>query len=123
AAFRKASRGKGGQERDELLKEVSRALGYQRLGKKVREVLKGHLRAAIRRKIIEAEGDLVRAGHATMEEYDLEDLRETICSVMRLGRKYEREEVIHAVARYLGFVRVKETVEAPIKSAINSAIR
>jgi hypothetical protein len=123
AAFRQAARGVGWQERDELLKAVSQLLGYQRVGPKIRESLKGHLRAAIRRKIIEADGEQVRACAATMDQYDLAELRDTLCSVMRTGRGYEREEVIHAVARYLGFVRVTETVLAPIKSAINSGIR
>jgi hypothetical protein len=123
AAFRQAARGQGWQERPELLKAVSLLLGYQRIGPRVRESLKGHLRAAIRRKIIEADGELVHACAATMDQYDLEDLRDTLCSVMRPGREYERQEVIHAVARHLGFVRVTDTVLAPIKSAINSAIR
>ena len=36
---------------------------------------------------------------------------------------HEREEVIHSPARYLGFVRITDTIREPIKSAINSAIR
>jgi hypothetical protein len=123
AAFRQTARGQGWKGRDDLLKEVSLALGYQRLGPKIEETLRGHLRAAIRRKIIESDGDLVRLGTATMEQYDLEDLRGTLCSVMRAGRRYEREEVIHAVARYLGFARVTDNVRQSIRSAINSGIR
>ena len=123
AAFRQTARGQGWKGRDELLKEVSLALGYQRLGPKIEEALRGHLRAAIRRKIIEGDGDLVRLGTATMEQYDLGDLRATLCSVMQAGRRYEREEVIHAVARYLGFARVTDTVRQSMKSAINSGIR
>jgi len=123
AAFRQTARGQGWKGRDELLKEVSLALGYQRLGPKIEETLLGHLLVAIRRKIIESDSDLVRPGTATMEQYDLEDLRGTLCSVMRTGRRYEREEVIHAVARYLGFARVTDTVRQSIRSAINSGIR
>ena len=67
--------------------------------------------------------DLVRLGAATMEQYDLEDLRATLCSVMRAGRRYEREEAIHAVSRYLGFARVTDTVRQAMKSAVNSGIR
>jgi hypothetical protein len=124
AAFRQAARGRGWLDRDELLKEVSLVLGYQRLGPKIEEALRGHLRAAIRRRIIETDGpDLVRAGTGTMADYDLDELRETFRSVMRKGTSYEREDVIHALARHLGFVRVTETIRQPIKSAINSAIR
>jgi hypothetical protein len=124
AAFRQAAHGRGWLERGELLKEVSLVLGYQRLGPKIEEALRGHLRAAIRRRIIETDGpDLVRTGTATMADYDLDELREVFRSVMRKGTSYEREDVIQAMARYLGFVRVTDTIRDPIKSAINSAIR
>jgi hypothetical protein len=124
AAFRQASRGRGWMERNELLKHVSLVLGYQRLGPRITESLHNHLRAAIRRRIIETDGpNLVHPGTATMADYELEDLRESFRSVMRKGTRYEREDVIHALARYLGFVRVTDTICEPIKSAINSAIR
>ena len=55
AAFRQAARNRGWIERDELLKEVSLVLGYQRLGPKIDEALRGHLRAAIRRRIIDTD--------------------------------------------------------------------
>ena len=58
-----------------------------------------------------------------MDDYSLEELRDTICSVVRKGTKYEREEATYAVARHLGFARVTDSVPLPIRSAINSAIR
>jgi hypothetical protein len=58
-----------------------------------------------------------------MADYELDELRETFRSVMRKGSNYEREDVIHALARYLGFARVTDTSRDAIKSAINSAIR
>jgi len=124
AAFRQASRGRGWMERDELLKEVSLLLGYQRLGPKIEEALRGHVRAAIRRRIIEPDGPtLVHSGTASMADYGLEELRESFRSVMRKGTRYEREEVIYSLARFLGFVRFTDTIRQPLKSAINSAIR
>jgi hypothetical protein len=65
----------------------------------------------------------VRLCTPTMADYTLEELRATLCSVMRKGTNYDREEVIHAVAHHLGFTQVREKVRQPIKSAINSAIR
>jgi hypothetical protein len=123
AAFRQATRGRGSMERDELLKQVSLLLGYKRLTAKTDEALRGHLRAAIRRRIVEADGDIVRGATSQMADYSREDLRDAFCSVMRKGSTYEREDIIYAVARHLGFARVAETVREPIKSAINSAIR
>jgi excisionase family DNA binding protein len=123
AAFRQAIRGRGWMEREEVLKGVSVVLGFERLGPKIKEGLRGHLRAAIRRKIIEADGNEVRPGTTTLADYALDDLREAFASVMRKGRKYDREEVMHAIATYLGFARLTETGEVPLKSAINSGIR
>lgn len=124
AAFRQTTRGRCGLERDELMKAVSVVLGYQRLGPKIEEALRGHLRAAIRRPIIETDGaNLVRAGTGLMADYGLDELRETFRSVMRKGTNCEREDVIHALACYLGLARVTDTSRDAIKSAINSAIR
>ena len=124
AAFRQAARNKGWLDRDELLKEVSLVLGYRRLGPKIDEALRGHLRAAIRRRIIETDGpNLVRSGTGTMADYDLEELRESFRSVMRKGTRYEREDVTFSLARHLGFVRLTDTVRQAIKSAITSAVR
>jgi hypothetical protein len=88
-----------------------------------KEKRRGHLRAAIRCMIIEAGGAQVRAGTATMPDYGLDELREVFASVMRKGARYEREDVIHAVARYLGFSRLTDTSRDALKSAVNSAIR
>jgi hypothetical protein len=124
AAFRQAARGRGWLDRDELLKLVSLALGYQRLGPKIEEALRGHLRAAIRRRIIEPDGPtLVRAGTATMADYEPDELLEVFRSVMRKGTRYDREEVIPALAHHLGFVRLTDTIREPIRKAITRAIR
>lgn len=109
--------------REEFLRAVLGLLGYKRLGPRKRHALQGHMRAAIRRKIIEADGDTVRLCTGKMADYELQNLRETICSVTRKGRTYDREDVIGAVAARLGFTQVREKVRKPIKSAINSAIR
>ncbi|MGO9468817.1 MAG: hypothetical protein ACLQVF_32215 [Isosphaeraceae bacterium] len=106
------------------MKKVSLVLGYRRKGPKIEEALRHYLRAAIRRRIIEPGGpSLVRAGTGTMSDYDLEELHETFRSVMRKGAQYEREEVIHALGRYLSFVRVTDTIRHATKSAIQSANR
>jgi hypothetical protein len=126
SAFRQACRGNGWMSRDELLKAVSARLGYERLGPRIKETLKGHLRAAMRRKVIEADGDSVRIATPTMATYweqYRDDFIDLLCGTMRTGQRYEREYVIYALAARLGFERVKETVEEPIRSAINGAIR
>ena len=80
------------------------------------------IRAAVRRKIIGAEGQHVWLETPPMEAYKRDELVDTICSVKRKGQRYERQDVIHAVARRLGFSRVTEKVEAPINSAIRRGL-
>ena len=123
AEFRQESRKLGTTSRDELLKAVSQELGYQRLSSNIEEVLKGHQRAAIRRKIIGASGDEVWPETPSMDDYERDDLIDTFKSVMRKNEEYERDEVIRSLANYLGFRRLTESVREPIKSAINGAIR
>ena len=124
AAFRQSVRDRGWMTREELVKEVSVALRYQRMSAKTEEALRNHLRAAVRRGIVAVDGrERVGSATRTMEDYSLEELREVFASVMRLGRRYEREEVIYAVGQYLGFRRISDTTRQTIKSAFNSAIR
>ena len=54
-----------------------------------------------------------------MADYSREDLWEKVRSVIRKDDWYEREDVIVALARHVGFARVTETS----CEAINSAIR
>ena len=124
AAFRQAIRGQTQMDREDLLRAVAHRLGYQRLGSAIRDRLKGHLRAAIRRRIIGTEGaDTVYPETRTMADYTRDELVDVVRSLVRPGRTCEREEVIEAVARHLGFARIRDTVRQPVKSAINAAIR
>ena len=123
AEFRQESRKLGSTTRADLIKAVSRELGYKRLGSNIEDVLKGHLRAAIRRKIIGANGDEVWPETLTMDAYNRDELIDTFKSVMRKNQEYERDDVIRALANYLGFRRLTKSVREPIKSAINGAIR
>jgi type I restriction enzyme S subunit len=123
AAFRKACRNRGALSREELMKEFSLAFGYKRLGSVLSERLKGHLRAAIRRGIVETDGKWVRAATRTIEDYDREFLVDALRSVMRSGTFYNREEVIRAAAEYLGFSRMNGKIEEDMRSARRAGIR
>lgn len=124
AAFRQASRRRGRMERLELLKAVSLCLRFQRMRQKTEEVLRNHLRTAIRRKIIETDGpDIVRCGTDTLADYSLEDLRDMFKHVMKKLWEYQCEEIINGLSRYLGFSRTTDTSRDAIRSAIISGIR
>lgn len=123
SAFRQKARGRGWIERIEMLKLVARHFGYGRLGLNIRATLKGHMRAAIRRKLFGRDGDYIRLLTNSLADYTRDELRDVVCTVMRKRSAYEQEDVIYAVAHYLGFRRVTENARNAVKSAINSGIR
>jgi len=123
SAFRQAARGQGWIDRNEVLRLVARHFGYGRLGRNIRAILKGHMRAAIRRQVFERDGNYVRLLTNSLTDYSRDEVREVVCSVMRKRSTYEREDVVYAVAHYLGFRRVTENARIAVKSAINSGIR
>jgi len=123
AAFRKACRGRGSLSREDLLREVAMVLGYQRTGSAVHERLKGHLRAAILRGIVEPNGDLVRPLTRTIDDYALDFLIDTVRSVMRSDQHYRREEAVRASAQHLGFSRINKQIDTTLRKAISTAIR
>jgi type I restriction enzyme S subunit len=124
AEYRQAIRSLGRADRETLLREVARGLGYRRLGSVIRERLKGHLRAAIRRDIIAADGaDEVLAATSSMADYSAVALLDVVRAVMRGQRERPWDEVVADVAHYLGFERVRATVRQPVDAAIDAAVR
>ncbi len=105
------------------MRDVARHFGYERLGANIKATLKGHMKAAIRRQILERGGDYIRLQNNSLTDYTRDELRGVVCSVMQRRSTYEREDVVYAVTHYLGFRRVTENARNAVKSAINSGIR
>lgn len=120
SAFRHASRGAGRLSEDDLLRETALELGYRRLGPKIRERLKGHLRAAIRRRIIARDGDVLNCAMPTIASCDYDVLLRAMGSVMKKNREYEAGEIIDMVAEHLGFARVTAAMRERIGEAIRA---
>ncbi len=120
--FRAASRG-GDTTEDDLLRSVLLRLGYERLGPKVTPILKGHLKAAVGRGIIEREGFFLRCATPTIKHYDAAFLMKSLTSVMRKDHAHERDEVIQALTAHLGYSAVSDAMRETMKTLFNSAIR
>jgi type I restriction enzyme S subunit len=86
ALFRQETRGRGVMDRDELIRAVAGRLGYRRVSARVDKMLRGNLRAAIRRHIIGSDGQYVWLETATMADYTRDELVLTFVSVMPKGR-------------------------------------
>ena len=100
-------------------------LGYKRLSSQVRAMLRNHLRAAIRRGIVETGGYsyIICPGARTMADYSKEEIGKVLRSVTKKWGTYERKEVIRAIANHLGFSRVTEAIRQQIDSALKGAKR
>jgi hypothetical protein len=121
--FRQATRGTGQMEETELSRSVACWLGYQRLGHAIEQVLKKHLRTAIRRGIMTRSEGLLSANRRGIDGYSRDELCQVLCSISRRGRPYDRDEIPALVAKHLGFSRVTDNGRTAVRSAVTIAIR
>jgi len=122
AVFRSVGRGRGFVDREEFIRQAARELGYQRVGTRIGSALRGHIMAALRRRVLEKNGDGVRVATPSIIDYKTEELIQTLCSITRKDQRLSREEAIRETAEYLGFQRVTAGVQTSLKNAIRSAI-
>ena len=124
-AFRQAlaAQARWGSDED-LLRAVAQRLGYERLGSRVKEVLRGLLRAALLRRIAERQEDgSLSSGPRTLDAYSRDELIEVIPSVLRKGQGLDRDDLMRAILQHLAFQRLTEPAQEALKSALNGAIR
>jgi len=121
--FRSAIRGTDDITEEELQRHIAQRLGFERLGPQVRTTLQGHLRAAIRRGIVQRDGDFLRAATPTFASYTDDQLLKSFASVMRPNCDYDRDDVVRAIAANLGYSQVTSAMRERMKSVFNMAIR
>lgn len=124
-AFRATTREEGTLPQNDFLRCVARRLGFERLGKKIGQALKGHLRAAIRREIVqrdEATRD-ISPGIREIGDYDGNVLVKTVLAIVQPGTVSDRESVIRDAANYLGYRNITQAVRKELKNAISRGIR
>ena len=110
------------RDRDTSLRDIAHALGYQRLGTRIRDELSAGFMAAVRRGIVVNEGGAYRLGFRAFADCPRDTLKEVFESA--IGRAWvTREEAIRAFARWAGFARVGEVIDQTARSLINGLIR
>jgi len=115
------SRG-GPRDRDSALRQLAAALGYHRVGPKIRETLNSDLLSAARRGIISNERGQLALLCRSVEDYDRSFLKDQF--VAAIGRTWnDREAAANALARWLGFARTGPIVHATARSLINGLLR
>jgi len=112
----------GPRGRDRAIRELASALGYARVGRRVRERMDGLIRAAVRRGILDnANGELSPLCRS-ITEYTRDHLITMLLAAMGQGW-WHRDKAINAAARHIGFRRTGSEIRKAFKSAINGAIR
>ncbi|MCE9548100.1 MAG: hypothetical protein K8T25_21715 [Planctomycetia bacterium] len=116
------SAGGGPRDRDQAIDDVARALGYRRVGSRIRDALSGDLRSAVLRGILDNSGGQYTLLCRCIDDYRLDHLVHRLLAAM--GSAWQsRDEAITAAARQLGYRRTGPKIKAAFKSAINAAIR
>jgi hypothetical protein len=104
------------------LRDIAYALGYQRLGPRIREALSAHFMAAVRRGIVVNEGGNYRLGFRSFADCPRDALKDAFESA--IGRAWiVREDAIRSFARWAGFGRVGDVIDQTARSLINGLIR
>lgn len=110
------------RNREVALRDIAYALGYQRLGPRIREALSRDLIAALRRGIVVNAGENYRLGFRSFADCPRDALKDAFESA--IGRAWiVREDAIRAFARWAGFGRVGDVIDQTARSLINGLIR
>jgi hypothetical protein len=112
----------GARDRETAMRDVAEALGYQRLGSHIREVLNTDFLTAVRRGILENESGQLKLLVADVRDYEREFQKDNFLSA--IGRTWiEREDAIRLFARWLGYARTGPVIEDTARSLINGLLR
>lgn len=111
-----------GLDREALLRAVAVAVGFERLGPRIREVLEGDLLAAARRGVVMSEAGLVRLATRSIADYDREILREQLLAAAGTAWT-DREAAIRTAARRIGFRRTGNQIHTAFLSVLRGALR
>jgi|CXWL01.1.fsa_nt_gi SAM-dependent methyltransferase len=107
-------------DREACLRALARALGFQRLGPRLRETLEGHLLAAARRNVATTRDAQVTLATRTITDYDPAALESQLLAA--LGTAWlDRDEALRAFARRLGFRRTGKRIREALEDAIKAA--
>jgi type I restriction enzyme S subunit len=110
AAVRQACWGAGEMSREELIRRVAARLGSPRFGKSIRARLEGHVEVAFQRRIVARKGELLTGATPTFGRYDYRFLLATVEGLAARGAEHEKDEIVRAVATYLGYGQVTPAI-------------
>lgn len=125
AVIREVFSSGGERDRETALREIAQALGYERLGSRIREVLNTDIRTAVRRGILQNQNTRLSLLCRSIEDYERDFLKELfLAAISQNGRVWlERQEAIRLFARWLGFRRTGRLIDESARSLIKGLLR
>ena len=104
------------------MRDVAQALGFQRLGTRIREILNTDFLTAVRRGILANENGELSLAASDLRDCDRDSMKSDFLAA--IGRTWtEREDAIRLFARWLGYARTGSVIEDTARSLINGLIR
>ena len=110
-------------QREVAVKQLSLALGYERVGQRVKERLDNSIRTAVRRGVLLNDAGQLSVNCRSISDYSKEELKTQFLASLPQSTWKEREDSIRDLARWLGFRRAGPTIDERVRSIINGLIR
>jgi hypothetical protein len=108
--------------KDELIRHVSKELGYIRVGRVTDKYLRGRLIAAARRRILYTERGICYLDCNSIQDYP-RDLLKTLFLTAMGSVWWDGSEAYEVASRYLGYSRTGSAIRASFDSIVNGLIR
>jgi type I restriction enzyme S subunit len=121
AAIRQACWGAGEMTRDELIRKVSARMGFPRFSRSVRVWLERHVEVAVARRIVARSGEALRGATPQFGRYDYKFLMATIETLAAPGIELEKDELVRALAAYLGYGQVTAAIRERMERVLQWA--
>jgi hypothetical protein len=111
------------RDRDSAIGDLAGQVGLTRVGSRIRESLDNAIRTAVRRGILENNGNGLRIQARSLEDYDRAFLKEQFLASLQGKAWTERDDAVQGFARWMGFRRTGSTIAETARSLINGIIR
>ncbi|GEM_PF-156988 len=123
AAFRKACRGRGWREPEEVIVEAAAELGLAEVVHELEKPFRRLLRTAAGRGILRLENGAVGPEAKRLKDYARAELAEHLGKCVRKGTRIAREDLVRRCAVRLGYRCVRKPASALLRSALAGAVR
>jgi hypothetical protein len=114
---------KGPMDRETAIKQLSLAEGHQRAGKLIKERWDNAIRTAVRREVLENDGDSLRLKRRDIDDYTRDELKTQFLASLEGHAWKDREQSIRDLAHWLGFAKAGPKLDEAVRSVINGLLR